>query len=63
MSRFGNLLGGSPAPAPSAPAEPTPAVAPSVEAEVVIQPETNVVEDDEQEVVTERKPRKRKISW
>ena len=46
MSRFGDLLGGkTPAPAPAAPAQPTPVAVPSEPAEAIA-PDPIVVEED-----------------
>lgn len=49
MSRFGDLLGGkTPAPAPAAPAQPTPVAVPSEPAEAIA-PDSIVVEEPEEE--------------
>ena len=51
MSRFGDLLGGkTPAPAPAAPAQPSPVVVPSEPAEAIA-PDSIVVEEPEEESV------------
>lgn len=51
MSRFGNLLGGkTPAPAPAAPAQPTPVAVPSEPAEAIA-PDSIVVEESEEESI------------
>ena len=51
MSRFGDLLGGkTPAPAPAAPAQPTPVAVPSEPAEAIA-PDSIVVEEPEEESV------------
>ena len=51
MSRFGDLLGGkTPAPAPAAPAQPTPVVVPSEPAEAIA-PDPIVVEEVVEESV------------
>ena len=53
MSRFGDLLGGkTPAPAPAAPAQPTPVAVPSEPAEAIA-PDSIVVEESEEESVSE----------
>ena len=49
MSRFGDLLGGkTPAPAPAAPAQPSPVAVPSEPAEAIA-PDSIVVEESEEE--------------
>ena len=49
MSRFGDLLGGkTPAPAPAAPAQPTPVAVPSEPAEAIA-PDPIVAEESEEE--------------
>ena len=51
MSRFGDLLGGkTPAPAPAAPAQPTPVAVPSEPAEAIA-PDPIVVEEPEEESI------------
>ena len=51
MSRFGDLLGGkTPAPAPAAPAQPTPVAVPSEPAEAIA-PDSIIVEEPEEESV------------